>query len=261
MWRTSVLALVLAFGAAGPAGAQLSAEHFFRKGTVSLTVTAGGAAFSDFQRAVEQPDTGSQRFERRLSAGTTGVIGAELVWWLGSAWGLRAHASYMPSRFAVKHDREGEEWLREQSVTAQGPTYERLRIWAADVSALVRPPFNFRRVAPYGILGAGIVSYRPQSSRALPPEAEAAFTGGARTSPAAVVGVGAILPLQKGDMLLSFALTDHITRTPVTEANATTAWRDSRNGSSLYPSEDEGGVRFTSNVRLMVGLTIPLRSR
>lgn len=260
MWRTWMSAFGLTLSAVSLAGAQISAEHLFRKGSVAISITAGGAAFSPFQRAIEQPDTGALRFERRLAAGTTGAVGADVAWWLGRVVGVRAHASYMPSRFAVQRDRAGEEWLRERSVAEQTPSYGRLSVWAADVSALIRPPLTLGRVAPYGILGAGVVSYRPQSSRRLPPEAEAAFTGGARTSPAAVAGVGALVPLEKGDLLLSFAVTDHITRTPVESGEAGT-WRDGPNRSSLYPDDVKGRVRLTSNVRLMVGLTIPLRSR
>lgn len=257
MWT---LAFGLTLSAVSLAGAQVSPEHLFQKGNVAITITAGGAAFSPFQRAIEQPDTGALRFERRVSAGTTGAVGADVAWWLGRVVGVRAHASYMPSRFAVQHDRAGEDWMREQASGEQPRSYARLSVWAADVSALIRPPLSFGRVAPYAIVGAGVVSYRPQSSRRLPPEAEAAFTGGARTSPAGVVGVGAWVPLEKGDLLLSFAVTDHITRTPVESGEAGT-WRDGPNRSSLYPDDTEGRVRLTSNVRLMVGLTIPLRSR
>jgi len=260
MWRSAILVLVLALGTAAPAAAQVSAEHLFRRGTMALTIAAGGAAFTAFQRATEQPDTGSISFQRRLSAGTSAAVGADLIWWAGRAWGVRAHASYMPSRFAVRHDRQGEDWLRTTSRSPQLPAYSPLRIWAADLSLLLRPPFTLGRVAPYGIVGAGLVSYRPASVRALPPEAAVAFGHGPRTSAAAVAGVGAAVPLQKGDMLLSFALTDHITRTPVAEPAAAMAYRDQRNRTSLHPSET-APVRLTSNVRLLLGLTIPLRSR
>ena len=79
----------------------------------------------------------------------------------------------------------------------------------------------------------------PGKAEALPPEARADFASGARTRPAVVVGVGAVVPLQREGLLLTFELTNHIVRSPLT-------------------GPDGGAEGTTSNVRLLVGLTLPL---
>ena len=74
-------------------------------------------------------------------------------------------------------------------------------------------------------------------------------------------GIGGVVPLQRGHMLLSFGLTDHVAGTPVTHADGTLSIRDASHGSSLRPAKGADTVHRTNHVCLLVGLTIPLRSR
>src|SRR5690606_2764874 len=117
-------------------------------------------------------------------------------------------------------------------------TWGGVNVWIADVSALVRPPFTLGRMAPYAVLGGGLVSYRRRGDDPFPPGVAEAFAGGAHTAAAAVIGIGAAVPLQRERLLLSFALTNHLTRPLV---------------------EGEGEISTTSHVRLLAGLTLPIR--
>jgi hypothetical protein len=78
----------------------------------------------------------------------------------------------------------------------------------------------------------------------------------------AVLGVGGVIPLQRKHLLRAFDLTDHLTRTPLSDAVTTTSVAATGNvmttrAEGMEDSRD--GISLTSNMRLTVGLTIPLR--
>lgn len=249
------------FGGNAPLAAQkVTAEHLFRPGSVAVSLYAGGAAFSPFQRSAVSA-AGAPEYDRRVSAHTSTALGAEFMWWLSPSWGLRLHGSFLPSRFDVQQDAVEP---RSRSLAAGDSTVWRgLNVVLADVSALIRPPFTFGRVAPYAIIGGGVVSYRPRGSGPLPPGLESAFGDGARTAFAGVAGIGAAVPLQRDNLILSFAVTDHVTRTPV-PAGDEPLLPEPAAGTVVEvdaPVEHHDRVSITSNVRLMVGLTVPLRGR
>jgi hypothetical protein len=117
-----------------------------------------------------------------------------------------------------------------------------LRIWAADLSPLLRLPFTLGGSRPYGIAGV-TVPYRPPV-RALCPKRRS-HSGTARASAAAVAGGR---QPQKA-CRCRLPLTDHITRRG-SRTGAAMAYRDQRNRTS--PTERDALVRLTSNVRLLL---------
>lgn len=249
---TVILLCLLAAAAARPGHAQVSADYVFQRGTVTLSLFGGGVAFTDFRREVAWlgPD---QPFEQRLSAQTSILGAGALTLWLGRRAALRVHASWTPSRFETRSTETYT--MREEQDEEQAPTLSRLDIWMYDADLLFRLPLSLGRVEPYGVVGAGAVDYqlRTGEDEVVPVPAAAAFDGNHQRRFAGVLGLGALIPLERHRLLLNFELSSHIAKTPLSEGimplDAIDPEADAR--------VDEVG--YTSSVRLMLGLTIPLR--
>lgn len=243
--------------------ARPSAEQWFRSGTWLLTAHVGGAAFTDFQRAQARPLSGAADlgdFERRVSATTSVAVGGTATYWGGTSWGLRVGGAYVPSRFSVHTGQQARRVLADRA-DREEMRYASLGIWMADATVVFRFPHTLGRIVPYGLAGAGAVHYRVRGDEDLPAEARAGFADGGRSSPAAVFGVGAVLPLQSNNLLLSFELTNHLARTPLADAGRG-EWVEM----SGVPVQVAGGeprdtdtIGMTSNLRLSLGLTLPVR--
>jgi hypothetical protein len=262
--KRSSLCVMLALCAAAPdLRAQAPAEEWYRAGTWMFGAALGGAAFSDFQRAMAtaaQPDPGLGTFERRVSARTTVTAGAAVTYWVLDGWGVRAGVSYAPSAFAVWNDGRAQRVLDELADWEREP-YARLGIWFADVAALFRLPIRLGAVTPYGVLGGGVVQYRASADGEMPPEARARFAEGTSPGGALVFGAGAVVPLQQRRVLLSFELTNHVTRTPLNDAGRGEWFEiggvDVQLGQD--PRRGSDGIDLTNNVRLTVGVSLPVR--
>ena len=247
------------------ASAQVSAEPWFRGGTLMITLEAGGAAFSDFDRSQVRPvsdEIALGDFRRRVSARTSGSVGAWASYWLGHGWGIRAGIGYVPSAFDVWNEESARRVLEpsQPGVMAE-PRHSSLDIWMANAAVVFRFPRSFGRVVPYGIVGGGVIRYSASDDASLPPEARSNFADGVRQVPAGLLGIGATIPLQRRNLLLSFELTDHISRPPFSGAEGQVF---EISGVPLLMDPDDGAgasdnVGLTSHVRLSLGLTLPLR--
>ncbi|CAN5845985.1 hypothetical protein BH23GEM9_BH23GEM9_04350 [soil metagenome] len=241
----------------------VSAEPWFRAGTWMLSAELGGAAFTDFQRATARPIGADQPigdFQRRVSATTTMTTGASVTRWVSDMTGVRAAVSYAPSRFSVWNAESAQ-----RTLTAMGDSdrdrYASLGVWMASASAVFRLPLRLGRVVPYGLAGGGLVHYRMTGDAELPPEARRRFQDGQWTGPAAFFGLGGTLPLQRRDLLMSFELTNHLSRTPLDDEGRGEWFELSGIPLQLdrYSARDTDGIGMTSNLRLTVGFTLPLR--
>lgn len=179
----------------------------------SLSGFAGGAAFTDFQRAAE----------RRIGAETSGSFAANLAFWPTRHWGIRARIGYAPSRF---------ETIDPQADRDTTPRLASLSITSYEGQLIFRLPTIHGRVMPYGIAGGGIVRYQLGEDAPLPEEAVNGFSTGQQ--PAVSVGLGAALPLRPSGWSLNFELTDQISRTPM-------------------PTTTSDRIKTTSTVTFMVG--------
>jgi hypothetical protein len=240
------------FWLAGSAGAQTPAERLLQPGVLSIGVAGGGAAFSDFQRG--QATAGAEEFDRRISAQTTVAVSGNITYWISRYWGVRAHASFSPSRFVLN---EADHSSGRISANAN---LARLGIFMADADVLFRVPLVWGRVAPYGIVGAGAVVYHadPGSTEPIPAEAEGSFRSNTRRQFAGVFGVGAMIPLERNSFHLTFEVTNHLTGSPV-DVPMTGMTEDGR--LLLDPDgwgNEDDGAGLTSNVRLLVGIAFPL---
>lgn len=233
------------------AQSEVDAGYLFAPGVVSLSLFGGGIAFSDFRREAE-PVASDQPLERRLSARTSVLGAGALTYWLSRRWGVRVHASYAPSRFELKMADAGatNQLLRAEAA----PPLSRVDVWMYDADLVFRIPLRLGRVEPYGILGGGAVEYRLRTAEGemVPESVVTAFDGNRQRMLAAVIGLGAVVPLERHRLLLNFELTNHIGETPLNEDALSTA--------ALDPESEQrvDSVGYTSNVRLMLGLTIPL---
>jgi hypothetical protein len=180
--------------------------------------------------------------------------------WLSDGAGLRAGLTYAPSRFSV-HNGEAAANVLGGTGAGRGEPHARLDVWQASATAVFRFPLTLGRLVPYGLAGAGIVHYRTGLHEDLPPEARRRFEKGTWTAPAAVMGIGATLPLQRRNLLMNFELTNHLTPTPLNDEGRGEAFE--MNGVPLelhrYASRDTDGIGMTSHLRLTVGITLPVR--
>src|SRR5688572_10194367 len=234
-------------------------------GGLVLTGSAGGAAFSDLQRTPARAHwltaTGvieSRDFERRLSPATSVAFAASAAYWLNARWGVRVGAGWAPSRLEVTVS-ERETAAIPADTMVEGERLSKLSVWVNDAALILRLPFTPRgRVAPYAFIGGGALQYSARGPDPLPPEAESSFADGAAPRRvAAVLGVAAMVPLQRRNLAFSFELTDHIARTPIGES-AGGEMEDATVRVTLTSDEtpsSNGRVKTTSHIRLLVGLS------
>jgi|SRR5690606_6369865 len=260
MKRTLACVLV-ALACGGNASAQVSAEPWFRGGTVMITAEIGGAAFTDFERSRARPVDGSlglNEFDRRVSARTSFSAGAWIGWWFADGWGIRAGMSWTPTRFRVWNDEMAQQALQAHAPASGEPTYSSLGIWSVHGALLYRFPHSFGRVVPYAIAGGSWISYHPGDRDELPPEALTQFDSGELERAGVLAGIGAAIPLQREDLIMTFELTDHIARTPLRAADADTPFELA--GFAMQLERDGADrVSYAHNVRLAFGLTLPIR--
>ena len=255
MKRTALMLLICTLAPAGVNG-QTAPAHSLTPGTWTLTGELGGAAFTAFQRLRATPGQGDGGIavERRVAASTTATLGASFGYWAGRNWGVRAGVSWSPSNFTVAHGEAGDTALAPLSGESS-ENYASLTVWGADLSMQFRFPRHFGRVQPYGIVGGGAVHYTHGSDAEVPAEALDSFEGRARTQAAALVGLGAMIPLQRHDLLLSFELTDRLSRSPL----ADNARLHADEGVQLDTAPSREGGDITNQLRLVIALTLPLR--
>ena len=229
----------------------------------SLGFLGGAAAFSDMQRGsvrVTRPtSTGVEQreFARRVGAETSTTLAAYLAFWPSRNWGLRVHASYAPSRFETIMT-EGDAEYAGMPTASDGERLAALSIVSGDLHALFRMPTIKNRVMLYGILGGGLARYSVTSADdPVPPEAEGDFEGGVKVRPAAVLGLGAMLPLRNRSFRMHFELTNHISATPL-EGGDTQTYQDGDGSVEFLPRDEPAGERrvtVVNGVRFVVGLS------
>lgn len=248
------------------AAAQVSAEPWLRPGTLNLTAEIGGAAFSDFHRARARPVVpiaDMHDFQRRVSARTSITVGATATYWVGTGWGVRLGGAFVPTRFSVWNEETAELRLAPTSLDEE-PMHASLGVWLGNAAITFRFPRSFGRVVPFGVVGAGAVHYSLRDDNNLPEEARTQFDGGSRTMPAALLGIGATLPLEREGLLLNFELTNHLSRSPLDSARGSEPFDISGVVVELAPGSDASGLHGTgmmSNLRLTVGLTMGMVGR
>lgn len=259
-------ALIAVVFVPGTAAAQVSAEPWLRPGTLQLAAEIGGAAFSDFHRARARPVVAiadMHDFRRRVSARTSITVGATATYWVGTSWGVRFGGAFVPTRFSVWNE-ESAELRLDPSPLDEDAMYASLGVWLGNAAITFRFPRSFGRVVPYGVVGAGVVHYSLRDDADLPAEARTQFDSGGRTMPAALLGLGATLPLQREGLLLNFELTNHISRSPIDDARRSEPFDISGVPVELAPGSDSSGLHgtgMTSNLRLTIGLTVAMAGR
>ncbi|HSK18161.1 MAG TPA: hypothetical protein VK912_03420 [Longimicrobiales bacterium] len=265
MKRTVRLLCLCALVLPGDVYAQAAGDPSFRAGTFMLTVEVGGAAFSDFERTQARPLDGGLElgdFARRVSARTAGSAGAWASYWIRDGLAVRAGISFVPSSFTVWNEDIARAAIESLRPAEADPTYASLSIWMASLSGVFRFPHSFGRVTPYGIVGAGLVRYHASEDAVIPPEARGRFASGNWQKGAGVVGIGAAIPLQRRSLLMSFELTNHISRSPLGDGSAGEMFELGGVAMQIDPddvSSGDGDVGLTSHIRLALGLTLPLR--
>jgi hypothetical protein len=250
-------AVIVAQGVPESAVAQ---HRLTRMGGLVLSSWAGGAASSDLQRGlalVELEGFGGEqltrRFSRRLGAATSFTFGLSAAYWFNPSWGIRIAAGVSPSSLEVSVSDRETSGIPLDSILQGAHRFGSLNMWTYDAGVLVRIPLTPRgRVAPYGFLGASRVEFQASTVGDLPPEAASFDTEQHPARLAGVVGAGAIIPLQRGNLALAFELSSHVMRTPAVRLRPTLL--QGQEVDVLVTGVGES-VRVLSYVRLLMGLT------
>lgn len=244
----------------------VSAQDPTRMRGFQLSASVGGAAFSALQHSeaeaswlTEDGQLERRQFARRLSAATAPVLAVGAAYWMNEHWGLRVQGGYAPTRLEVSVRDDDAEMIAVASESESSQRFRSLGVWSLDGQVLFRLPFTPRgRVAPYGFVGGGVLRYAARGREPLPPEAELTFGAGERpTHAAAVLGLGAIVPLERPNFALTFELSDRLTRTPVRAVSAS-GIQDGTVTVMTTPATDSR-VGLTNHVRLQVGIAWQLR--
>lgn len=202
----------------------------------------------------------SDEFRRTISARGAGSIGAALSYWFTPTWAVRVHGSYSRSRFTVDDEPvdDDDDTLSSAGLREPGRLAP-LTVRTYDASLVFRIPARVGELAPYALLGGGVISYRahPKEGRDVPVGARGAFSRGTRRDIAGVAGIGTIYSL--GRASLAVEVTDHISRSPVHDRRVAEELRlDDVIVDIPQILDDEFGARprrVTNNFQLVAGVT------
>jgi hypothetical protein len=79
---------------------------------------------------------------------------------------------------------------------------------------------------------------------------------------AAMIGIGAAIPLLRKNLMMSFEITNHLARTPLGDRSAGEMFDLEGVSMQLEPDSEISGenrIGMTNHLRLALGLTLPLR--
>jgi hypothetical protein len=230
---------------------------------LSVGFFGGAAAFSDMQRGsvrVFRPvSTGfeSREMVRRVGAETSTSVGGYVAFWPSRNWGLRVQGAYAPTRFETFMKESEAEYAGLPQSSEENGRLAGLSIGTVDLDVMVRFPTIKNRVMLYGILGGGLARYSVQEGNPVPEEAEGEFEGGVKVRPAAVFGLGAMLPMRNRALRLHFELTNHLAETPLQGGDRQAT--EMPNGTIVFdPGDEPAGERrvaIMSGVRFVVGVS------
>lgn len=166
----------------------------------SLTLGAGGSAYTAMHRDAQSA---------RISPHTSGIFTAALGFWPNGNWGVRLQAAHMPTRF---------EEIRPAALMALDGSdrFSKLSIRSYLAAANFRMLTIQNRIMPYGIIGGGVVEYRPEKDGyPIPLAAVDDFAGGSRREPAGIVGMGARVQTRGNAWALNFELVNQLSKSPI----------------------------------------------
>jgi hypothetical protein len=185
-----------------------------------------------------------------LGSETSFTFALSAGYWFSQWWGIRIQAGVAPSSLEISVSDRETDGIPFDSIL-NGSDFGSLNVWTYDAGVLVRLPFTPRgRVAPYGFLGASRVEFQASTVQQLPPEA-GSFEGGRVVRPAAVISLGALVPLQRENLALAFELSSHVMKTPSERLRPTLL-----GGETVEIVVGAGeSVRVHTHFKLLVGLT------
>lgn len=207
----------------------------------------------------------SNEFRRTISARGAGSIGAALSYWLTPTWAVRVHGSYSRSRLTVEDEPvDGDDdGVPSSSGLREPGRLAPLTVRTYDASLVFRIPARVGELAPYALLGGGVISYRahPGEGRQIPVGARGAFNRGTRRDLAGVAGIGTIYSLGRASLALE--VTDHISRSPIHDRRVAEELRSDGVIVDIPRNlDDEFGAqprRVTNNFQLVAGVTFMVR--
>jgi hypothetical protein len=240
--------LVAAVLAASPDAAHGRQAEPFRPGTMYGGLHAGGTAYTDFLRTIESGADATAAGVRRLSARTTGSVGAVIEFAPAGHWALRLQGAWAPTRFEVIAPR-AERVTGFADANADDDLPARLNVWTADLALLFHIPIRLGSTALYGVAGVGATEFRarPTDDAPVPADAAPEFAAGAVRRGVAVLGAGARIPLDWRDARLGFELLGHLGAPPV-------------RGVEPEPERHEDRLNLAAQLRFQLTVSVPLFS-
>lgn len=257
----ALAAALLAVPAA--AGAQVAQSDSLGVRSIGLTVTvhAGGTAFTRFQNVtLEAPASEQGTYPARLAASTAASLGADMTVWFRPWLGARLDFVYAPSNFEIRLSEEDRVEVMGEEADYRGLDYSDLSLFSLSAAGVLALPIRSRHIAPYAVLGLGatLLTADDRGSFGL----EQAFDGPSSSAfdVSGLAGIGVKIPLRGGNagrVSLSFELMDRITRTPVAadDDRMLLDTEEIRVVSTLHEEDQESDARFVHGIGIAAGLT------
>ena len=245
---------------AAPAG--LAAQAVDTTARVGFTVTlhAGGTAYTRFQNVTLEADGAPEpEYPAELAASTAATLSADFTVWFRPWIGSRIDFIYSPSNFEVRLSEEDRVDVLGEEADYQGLEYSDVSMFSITAAGVLALPIPSTHVATYALGGAGATLLRADDRGAA--GLDRAFDGGPTAfDVAGIAGIGMKIPLRGGAggrVSLSFELVDRITRTPV-RANGGEILLETdgiRVINRLHATNQEGDAKFVHAVGFTAGLS------
>lgn len=255
---TGAAAALLLFAVAAPATAQQrgTPDPLVRRGGFTLSLQAGGSAFTTVQDVtVERSDGTGEDYPSSLAVSTSTAIGGEATYWFREWLGLRLQAAYVPSEFELRMQEADRDSLLGPTSGPNELRFSGVSIYNYDLLAVLSPVIG-SRTHPYLLVGGGASSFIADSKGAA--GLDSVFSGARQsTSGSALLGAGLRVPLKGGRVALSFELTNHLTRSPVPGKTGRELLDDGmvRVVDTPHPAAQDDNAYWLYHVSFFAGLT------
>lgn len=245
---------------AAPATAAGQAIDTTARVGLSVTLHAGGTAYTRFQNVTLEADGAPQpEYAAHLAASTAATLSADATVWFRPWVGVRLDFIYSPSNFEVRLTEEDRVEILGEEADYRGLEYSDLSMFSTTIAGVLALPIPSTHVATYALLGAGVTLLRADERGAS--GLEHAFGGSASAfDVGGIAGFGMKIPLRGdvgGRVSLSFELVDRITRTPVRADNGDVLLESDgiRVINRLHASDIEGDAKYVHAVGFTAGLS------
>lgn len=250
----SCAAALLTLAAPLHAQSDRSTESLVGAGSVTLSLLAGGSAFSKLQSVTVDAGVDST-YPAELAIATTTALGMESTYWIRSWIGVRVQAAYAPAEFQLRMREDSRDSLLGPDAGPSDLRFSDVSVYTYSAALLVDLPFPTGATSPYAFIGVGGSTFLADDAEAR--GLDAAMAGDDDlTRLATVLGAGLRVPLRGGRVALSFEFSDQITRTPVPANDDRVLYRSDAFSvlNAAHPTAPDDSAFYVHDISFFAGL-------